>query len=214
MSLTVSQTLSSQLPTSTPARRSAPTRSTMPTSQATIRRMRCQSDCRSSPGAMGPGAATASDIGPEPNGGGRTDGPWARLDSNQGPTDSQSVGREPVPGARLDERLRSTINDRGLRAIDHARQSASRRSGKRCSGQGWPGVLYPAAARSGSLALCVFRTAARLRGVKALRPPTRRDEPPVPPRGSSDVRTPVGLTPRGGLRQAPLVRRVRFDGPV
>jgi RES domain-containing protein len=48
--------------------------------------------------------------------------------------------------------------------------------------EGRPALLYPAAARKSSLALCIFRRAARLPGVKALRPPTRHPEPPVPPR--------------------------------
>lgn len=48
---------------------------------------------------------------------------------------------------------------------------------------GWAGVLYPAAARPEALALCVFRTADVLSGVRALPPPSRQEEPPVPPRG-------------------------------
>jgi RES domain-containing protein len=49
--------------------------------------------------------------------------------------------------------------------------------------EGRPGVLYPAAAREGGRALCLFRTGARLRGVKSVRPPVRYTAPPVPPRG-------------------------------
>lgn len=48
---------------------------------------------------------------------------------------------------------------------------------------GWAGVLYPSAARPESLALCLFRAADRLVGVDPLPPPTRHEEPPVPPRG-------------------------------
>jgi hypothetical protein len=48
---------------------------------------------------------------------------------------------------------------------------------------GWAGVLYPAAARPESLALCLFRTADRIGGVRPLSPPLRVDEPPAPPRG-------------------------------
>ncbi|MGH3011410.1 MAG: RES family NAD+ phosphorylase [Gaiellaceae bacterium] len=49
--------------------------------------------------------------------------------------------------------------------------------------EGWEGVLYPAAARPESRALCLFRTSERLAGVRPLPPPVRHDEPPVPPRG-------------------------------
>ncbi|MGH3030440.1 MAG: RES family NAD+ phosphorylase [Gaiellaceae bacterium] len=49
--------------------------------------------------------------------------------------------------------------------------------------EGWVGILYPAAARSDSLALCLFRVADKLPGVHPRRPPARYEEPPVPPRG-------------------------------
>lgn len=49
--------------------------------------------------------------------------------------------------------------------------------------EGWSGILYGAAARAGSLALCLFRSSDRLLGVDPVSPPTRYDEPPVPPRG-------------------------------
>ena len=48
--------------------------------------------------------------------------------------------------------------------------------------EGWVGILYPAAARLGSLALCLFG-ADEFPGVRPLPPPTRYEEPPVPPRG-------------------------------
>ena len=49
--------------------------------------------------------------------------------------------------------------------------------------EGWPGVLYPAAARPESLALCLFRSSDRLPGVEPISQPIRHDEPPAPPRG-------------------------------
>lgn len=55
--------------------------------------------------------------------------------------------------------------------------------GQTLHSEGWAGVLYPAAARAGSLALCVFRSGDRLTGVRPIPPATRFDEPPVPPRG-------------------------------
>lgn len=49
---------------------------------------------------------------------------------------------------------------------------------------GWPGILYPSAARSeGAGALCLFRRGERMTGVDPTGPPVRYDEPPVPPRG-------------------------------
>jgi RES domain-containing protein len=48
---------------------------------------------------------------------------------------------------------------------------------------GWAGVLYPAAAREGALALCLFRSSGQLAGVRPVPPPVRHDEPPAPPRG-------------------------------
>lgn len=49
--------------------------------------------------------------------------------------------------------------------------------------EGWSGIVYEAAARHGSLALCLFRSGEGLRGVDPIPPPTRHDEPPAPPRG-------------------------------
>ena len=48
--------------------------------------------------------------------------------------------------------------------------------------EGWPGILYGAAARPASLALCLFRTGDDLPGVRPRRS-ARHDEPPAPPRG-------------------------------
>jgi RES domain-containing protein len=48
--------------------------------------------------------------------------------------------------------------------------------------EGRAGVLYTAAARPQSLALCLFRTSDRLPGVSPLPAPTHYDEPPAPPR--------------------------------
>ncbi|MBA3427565.1 MAG: RES family NAD+ phosphorylase [Actinobacteria bacterium] len=49
--------------------------------------------------------------------------------------------------------------------------------------EGWAGILCPAAARPHSLAVCLFRAADRLPGIRQLPPPMRHEEPPVPPRG-------------------------------
>jgi RES domain-containing protein len=49
--------------------------------------------------------------------------------------------------------------------------------------EGWAGVLYASAARSESLALCLFRSSGQLPGVRPVHPPSRHDEPPAPPRG-------------------------------
>lgn len=49
--------------------------------------------------------------------------------------------------------------------------------------EGWSGLLYEAAARHGSLGLCLFRSGDGLLGVDPIPPPTRHAEPPVPPRG-------------------------------
>jgi RES domain-containing protein len=49
--------------------------------------------------------------------------------------------------------------------------------------EGWAGVLYASAARSDSLALCLFRSGDDLGGVRPLPPPIRHNEPPAPPRG-------------------------------
>jgi len=55
--------------------------------------------------------------------------------------------------------------------------------GETLLGEGWAGVLYPAAARPAALALCLFRTNDSLPGVRPLAPPARHDEPPPLPRG-------------------------------
>ena len=47
----------------------------------------------------------------------------------------------------------------------------------------WPAVLYTAAARPESRALCIFRKGTRVAGVKTRGGPRRFTEPPVPPRG-------------------------------
>jgi RES domain-containing protein len=49
--------------------------------------------------------------------------------------------------------------------------------------EGWRALVSPAAARPAGRALCLFRTAGRITGVASVRPPTRYEEPPVPPRG-------------------------------
>lgn len=49
--------------------------------------------------------------------------------------------------------------------------------------EGWAGVLFASAARSDSLALCLFRAKGRFEGVSPLPPPVRHEEPPAPPRG-------------------------------
>lgn len=49
---------------------------------------------------------------------------------------------------------------------------------------GWPGILYPSAARSESAtALCLFRHEERIAGVASMGSPARYAEPPAPPRG-------------------------------
>jgi RES domain-containing protein len=48
---------------------------------------------------------------------------------------------------------------------------------------GWPGVLYPAAARLEGIALCLFRATHQLSGVSPLPPPVRYEQPPAPPCG-------------------------------
>jgi RES domain-containing protein len=55
--------------------------------------------------------------------------------------------------------------------------------GERLFAEGWTGVLFASAARSESLALCLFRSSEELRGVRPVPPPSRHDEPPAPPRG-------------------------------
>lgn len=49
--------------------------------------------------------------------------------------------------------------------------------------EGWFGILYPSAARTDSLALCLFRADIRIQGIRPLPPPVRHGEPPAPPRG-------------------------------
>jgi len=49
---------------------------------------------------------------------------------------------------------------------------------------GWPGILYPSAARpEGAVALCLFRREEHIAGVVPVSPPARHDEPPAPPTG-------------------------------
>jgi RES domain-containing protein len=56
--------------------------------------------------------------------------------------------------------------------------------GESLAADGWPGILYPSAARSESKpALCLFRREPGLQGVHPLGPPTRHEEPPAPPGG-------------------------------
>jgi RES domain-containing protein len=55
--------------------------------------------------------------------------------------------------------------------------------GERLSSDGYAGVLYASAARPGGRALCVFRPGRALPGMRAVPPPDRMSEPPVPPRG-------------------------------
>ena len=56
-------------------------------------------------------------------------------------------------------------------------------AGEKLFAEGWAAVLYPAAARPEAFALCLFRTAYQLPGVRPVSPPSRYEEPPVPPRG-------------------------------
>jgi RES domain-containing protein len=55
--------------------------------------------------------------------------------------------------------------------------------GQALFGEGWAGVLYPAAARPEARALCLFRTGDQLTGVLPLPPHSRQEQPPAPPRG-------------------------------
>ena len=56
--------------------------------------------------------------------------------------------------------------------------------GEALAGAGWPGILYPSAARAeGAVALCVFRREGPIAGVVPAGPPARHDEPPAPPTG-------------------------------
>lgn len=66
---------------------------------------------------------------------------------------------------------------------DRKQWPSFQRVGETLFSEGWVAILYPAAARPESLALCVFRVARKLAGVRPRRPPTRYEEPPVPPRG-------------------------------
>ena len=80
--------------------------------------------------------------------------------------------------------------------------------GERLFVEGWAGVLYAAAARPDSLALCVFRSDARLAGVRSVPPPVRHDEPPAPPRGLRAQRD------RGGVAREGWARFARAHGAV
>ena len=66
---------------------------------------------------------------------------------------------------------------------DRRQWPSFQRIGETLSAEGWTGLLYPAGARPNSLALCLFRTADELSGVRPLPPPSRYEESPVPPRG-------------------------------
>lgn len=66
---------------------------------------------------------------------------------------------------------------------DRRQWPAFQTAGQALRAEGWAAVLYPAAARPDSLALCIFRVSDRLPDVRPLPPPVRHDEPPVPPRG-------------------------------
>lgn len=71
-----------------------------------------------------------------------------------------------------------------LDAVPDRRQWPTFQSvGETLFADGWAGVLYAAAARLESRALCLFRSSERLAGVRPLPPPIRHDEPPAPPRG-------------------------------
>ena len=66
---------------------------------------------------------------------------------------------------------------------DRTQWPAFQRVGETLFAEGWPAVLYQAAARPKSRALCIFRTGARIAGVKTRGRARRIPEPPVPPRG-------------------------------
>lgn len=58
--------------------------------------------------------------------------------------------------------------------------------GESLAAEGWAGIIYPSAARTGEAgdtALCLFRRAAEITGVRPLCPPERHEEPPAPPAG-------------------------------
>lgn len=66
---------------------------------------------------------------------------------------------------------------------DRRQWATSQPVGETLFAEGWAGILYPAAARSDALALCIFRISDRLAGVRPLPAPVRYDEPPAPPCG-------------------------------
>ncbi|MHB1447193.1 MAG: RES family NAD+ phosphorylase [Acidimicrobiales bacterium] len=55
--------------------------------------------------------------------------------------------------------------------------------GERLCRDGWPGLVAPSAARPGHLVVCLFRSGARILGVRRVTPPRRVGTPPIPPRG-------------------------------
>jgi hypothetical protein len=68
-------------------------------------------------------------------------------------------------------------------ALDRRQWHAFQGVGEALFVEGWTGILYPAAARPRSLALCLFRVSDDVPGVSPVPPPIRHDEPPTPPRG-------------------------------
>jgi hypothetical protein len=66
---------------------------------------------------------------------------------------------------------------------DRRQWPAFQNVGETLFAEGWPGVLFASAARSGSHALCLFRSTTQLPGVRPVAPPVRHKEPPAPPRG-------------------------------
>jgi RES domain-containing protein len=66
---------------------------------------------------------------------------------------------------------------------DRRQWPSFQRVGETLFSEGWEGIVYPAAARLEALAVCLFRIADELPGVRPRRPPVRYTEPPVPPRG-------------------------------
>jgi hypothetical protein len=71
----------------------------------------------------------------------------------------------------------------GLPIPDRRQWPAYQSVGETLFAEGRAGVLFASAARTDSLALCLFRSDDRLAGVRPLSPPLRLDEPPAPPRG-------------------------------
>lgn len=57
------------------------------------------------------------------------------------------------------------------------------RVGEQLYDEGWPGLVAPSAARPGALVVCLFWRGGIVEGARAVPPPQRWDEPPVPPRG-------------------------------